>query len=206
MSKQIEDRKVVLRHLTLRDYNDLKVAMEQAYTGSRMSYWTEESISQLLDIFPEGQLCIEMNGTVVAGALSLIIDYDKYGDEHTYKDVTGDYSFLTHDNNGDVLYGIDVFVHPDYRGLRLARRLYDARKELCENLNLRAIIAGGRIPGYGKYSQELSPKEYIEKVRVNELYDPILSFQLVNSFHVRRILNNYLEGDVQSKEYATLIE
>ncbi len=206
MSKQLEDRKVVLRHLTMRDYNDLKVAMEEAYTGSRMSYWTEESIGQLLEIFPEGQLCVEMNGTVVAGALSLIIDYNKFGDEHTYKDVTGDYSFSTHDKDGDVLYGIDVFVHPEYRGLRLARRLYDARKELCENLNLRAIIAGGRIPGYGKYAQELSPKEYIEKVRVNELYDPILSFQLVNSFHVRRILNNYLEGDVQSQEYATLIE
>jgi hypothetical protein len=43
MGKQLEDRKVVLRHLTLRDYNDLKVAMEQAYIGSRMSYWTEES-------------------------------------------------------------------------------------------------------------------------------------------------------------------
>ena len=206
MSGQLEDRKVVLRHLTLRDYNDLKVAMEQAYIGSRMSYWTEESIAQLLEIFPEGQLCVEMNGTVVAGALSLILDYDKYGDEHTYKEVTGDYSFSTHDSDGDVLYGIDVFVHPEYRGLRLARRLYDARKELCENLNLRAIIAGGRIPGFGKYVQELSPKEYIEKVRVNELYDPILSFQLVNSFHVRKILNDYLEGDVQSKEYATLIE
>lgn len=195
-----------MRHLTLEDYKDLKEAMIQAYSGSRMSYWTEESIGQLLDVFPDGQLCVEMNGKVVAGALSLIIDYDRFGDEHTYKDITGDYTFATHTESGDVLYGIDVFVHPEYRGLRLARRLYDARKELCENLNLRAIIAGGRIPGYGKYSKEMTPRTYIEKVRLNELYDPILTFQLANSFHVRRILNNYLEGDVQSKEFATLIE
>ena len=52
----------------------------------------------------------------------------------------------------------------------------------------------------------MTPGEYIEKVRVNELYDPILSFQLGNTFHVRRVLNNYLEGDIQSQEYATLIE
>ena len=53
-----------------------------------------------------------MSGTVVAGALSLILDYDKYGDKHKYKDVTGDYIFSTQDSDGDVLYGIDVFVYP----------------------------------------------------------------------------------------------
>lgn len=197
---------VSLRHLTIEDYKDLKEAMIQAYTGSRMSYWSEESIEQLLAVFPKGQLCVEMNGKVVAGALSLIVDYHQFGDDHTYKEITGNYEFSTHDPNGDVLYGIDVFVHPDFRGLRLARRLYDARKELCENLNLRAIIAGGRIPGYGKFASTSTPKEYIEKVRVNEVYDPILSFQLANNFHVKKILNNYLEGDIQSREFATLIE
>jgi GNAT superfamily N-acetyltransferase len=32
------------------------------------------------------------------------------------------------------------FVHPDYHGLRIGRRLYDARKELCEKMNLKAIV------------------------------------------------------------------
>jgi ribosomal protein S18 acetylase RimI-like enzyme len=206
MSKQKEEMKVVLRHLTLADYTDLKEAMIEAYSGSRMSHWHEENIARLLETFPEGQVCIEVNKKVVAVALSLIIDYDKFGDKHTYVEITGHYQFNTHDAQGDVLYGIEVFVHPDYRGMRLARRLYDARKELCESLNLKAIIAGGRIPGYAKFSDELTPLEYIEKVRLNEVYDPILSFQLANNFHVRRILNNYLEGDYQSKQYATLIE
>ncbi|MDP4663173.1 MAG: bifunctional GNAT family N-acetyltransferase/carbon-nitrogen hydrolase family protein [Salibacteraceae bacterium] len=206
MQENTDEKKVVLRHLTLKDYKDLKEAMIEAYTGSRMSYWSEESIQSILQVFPEGQLCVEVNGKVVAGALSLIINYDKFGDNHTYKQITGDYSFSTHDADGDVLYGIEVFVHPEFRGLRLARRLYDARKELCENLNLSAIVAGGRISGFGKHSQELTPRQYIEKVQRNELYDPILSFQLANGFQVKRILSNYLEGDVQSNEYATLIE
>ena len=37
------------------------------------------------------------------------------------------------------------------RGRRLARRLYDARKELCERLNLRSIAFGARIAGYHTY-------------------------------------------------------
>ena len=49
-----------------------------------------------------------------------------------------------------------------YRRLRLARRMYDYRKELCESLNLKAIMFGGRIPKYHKYADTMRPKEYID--------------------------------------------
>src|SRR5690606_33510603 len=103
------------------------------------------------------------------------------------------------------LYGMDIFVHPDYQDMRLGRRLYDARKELCRNLNLRAIVAGGRIPGYQKYAAEMSPQAYIELVKRGELYDPILSFQLNNDFHVRRVIRGDWPQDQESRAYATLL-
>ncbi|RYZ48654.1 MAG: carbon-nitrogen hydrolase, partial [Sphingobacteriales bacterium] len=103
------------------------------------------------------------------------------------------------------LYGVEVFVHPGYRGLRLGRRLYDARKELCEQLNLEAIVFGGRMPNYHEYADEFGPKEYIQKVKLKEIHDPVLSFQLSNDFHVKKVLKNYLPGDQQSQEYATLL-
>lgn len=197
---------IELRGLNMEDYLDLKESMIQAYSGIGGMHWDEGHIKRLLGIFPEGQLCILVNGTVVASALSLIVNYKKYGDTHTYKQITGDFTFSTHDKNGDVLYGIEMFVHPDYRNLRLGRRLYAARKELCENLNLRAIMAGGRIPNYEKYAKDLSPKAYIEKVKHREVYDPTLTFQLSNDFHVKKVLKGYLSGDTQSLEYATLLE
>ncbi|HZJ74359.1 MAG TPA: bifunctional GNAT family N-acetyltransferase/carbon-nitrogen hydrolase family protein [Perlabentimonas sp.] len=197
---------VSLRNLELNDYLDLKEAMNEVYPGSSNMHWEKDEIATLLKLFPEGQLCVEMNNTVVACALSVIVDYKKLGDKHTYGQVTGDSSFSNHNPNGDVLYGIEVFVHPDYRGLRLARRLYDARKELCESLNLRAIVAGGRMPLYKKYANELSPREYINKVEKKEIYDPVLTFQMSNGFHVKKILKNYLSADAQSLEYATLLQ
>lgn len=159
-----------------------------------------------MDTFPEGQLVVIVDGKVVGSALSLIIPSEVAQKNHTYEQITGNYTFNTHDSTGDILYGIDVFIHPKYRGLRLGRRLYDARKELCEQLNLAGIIFAGRIPNYSEYSKTLNPKEYIEKVRMKEIYDPVLSFQLSNDFHVKKIMKNYLEGDTSSHEYAVLLE
>jgi predicted amidohydrolase len=104
------------------------------------------------------------------------------------------------------MYGIDVFISPKFRGMRLGRRLYDYRKELCEKLNLERILFGGRMPNYYKHSDTTTPVEYIRKVRAKEIEDPVLNFQLSNDFHVLRILTNYLPGDNDSKSFATLLE
>ncbi len=198
--------KIHMRVLRTEDYEDLLEIMTMVYSNIGDATWSYDQIKNLLEIFPEGQICIEDKGKMVACALSLIVDYSKYGDNHTYEQITGNYKFSTHDENGDVLYGIDVFVHPDYQGLRLGRRLYDARKELCENLNLKGIVLGGRIPGYNTNSQNLTPRAYIDLVKQKEIYDPILTFQLSNDFHVVKVLINYLPDDTESRAYAVLLE
>jgi len=89
--------------------------------------------------------------------------------------------------------------------MRVGRRLYEARKELCQSLNLKSIIAGGRIPNYKEHSQQLTPQQYIEQVKRKEIYDPILTFQLSNEFQVKRVLKGYLPDDKESLGYATLL-
>lgn len=197
---------VEIRNLTLGDYENLKSSMIEAYKTWPGSYWREEDIEKLLEIFPEGQVAVTVNDKLVGCALSLIVNYSHFGDDHTYKEITGNYTFETHNKKGDILYGIDVFIKPEYRGLRLARRLYDARKELCENLNLKAIIFGGRIPNFHKHADSITPKEYIQKVKLKEIYDQVLSFQLANDFHVKKVLKGYLPEDEESKEYAVLMQ
>ena len=198
---------IELQYLTLDDYQELKGAMQEAYKSMPNLYWREHQIKTLIDKFPEGQVVIKINNQIAGCALSIIVDYDSIDDIHTYEDITGNYTFNTHDaDKGDALYGIDVFIKPEFRGLRLGRRLYDYRKELCEKLNLRGIAFGGRIPNFHKYSKEMSPKEYIDKVRRKEIHDPVLNFQISNDFHPVRILKGYLEGDNASGEYAVLLE
>ncbi len=205
VGKSLQKDKIEVRNLTLDDYHELKESMKHAYASLGGQYWREESLARLIKVFPEGQIVIVINDKVVGCALGIIVNYNKYGDNHTYKQITGQYTFDTHDPSGDVLYGIEVFIHPESRGLRLARRLYDARKVLCEKLNLRAIVAGGRIPKFGMYSDKHTPKEYIQKVKLREIYDPTLSFQLANDFQIKRVIKGYLPEDHESMGYATLL-
>lgn len=197
---------IEIQKLHVNQYKELIVMMRVAYKNWQGNLWSESSIENLISKFPEGQFVLLADDIIVGCALSIIVKYDEFGDDHSYKQITGNYSFSTHTAKGDVLYGIEVFIHPDFRGLRLGRRLYDARKELCEKLNLKAVVFGGRIPNYHKYADELKPREYLNKVKLREIYDPVLTFQLSNDFHVKKILKNYMPDDSQSQEYATLLQ
>lgn len=204
---KIEDiDNIELKYLDIIDYQELKEAMILAYKSMPESYWKEHHIQSLIDKFKEGQVVIKINGILAGCALSIIVEYDEISEKHTYSDITQNFTFDSHDDGGDVLYGIDIFIKPEFRGLRLGRRLYDYRKELCEKLNLRGIAFGGRIPNYHKYSATLTPKQYIEKVKRKEINDPVLNFQISNDFHPAKILKGYLDGDAASNEFAVLLE
>jgi len=202
----IDSAKIELRNLQVKDYEELKISMVKSYQAMPDEYWSKGEIKTLVNKFPEGQLCIVIDNRIAGCALSIIVDYNKFDDTHNYEEIIGGENFSTHTKSGNILYGIDVFIHPEFRGMRLGRRLYEARKELCEHLNLKAIIFGGRIPNYSKYAEELTPKKYIDKVKLQEIHDPVLSFQLNNDFHVKKVIKGYLPGDHESKEFATLME
>lgn len=200
-----EINKVEVRQLRLSDYDELAQSFKRVYADKDV-FWTYDQIKTLTQIFPEGQIVTVVDSKIVGCALSIIVDYNLVKGDHTYAQVTGNETFNTHNPHGNILYGIEVFIHPDYRGLRLARRMYDYRKDLCETLNLKAIMFGGRIPNYYKYADKMRPREYINKVRTREIYDPVLTFQLSNDFHVRKVITNYLPNDEESKHYATLLQ
>ena len=52
----------------------------------------------------------------------------------------------------------------------------------------------------------MTPRQYVEQVMLHQIYDPVLSFQLLNEFSLMRINPNYLPDDKASSTYATLME
>ena len=54
-------------------------------------------------------------------------------------------------------------------------------------------MAGGVIPGYKDHIGNMTADEYVDRVRVGELYDPTLSFQLENGFEAVGAIPDYMD-------------
>lgn len=195
---------VRVRQLTLEDFDSLVAMQLRCFPG--MPTWQREQLASQLARFPEGQLCIECDGEIVASCNSLILAYDPRLEWHNWKAVSDGGFIRNHNPQGDTLYGIEIMVDPEFRGMKLSRRLYDARKELCRQKNLARIIIAGRIPGYGAHADDMSVREYVENVINKAYFDPVLTAQVANGFTVRSLIPNYLPSDTESRGYATFLE
>ena len=165
-----------------------------------------DQFESLLKIFPRGQFVAELDGQLVGIAISLVILWDDYSLHHTWNSITNHGNFDTHDTeHGHTLYGAEVCVSPDMVGRGIGHALYEARRKLCRQMNLKRIIAGGRLPGYSKKATEMTPQEYAKRVIWGEFYDPVLRFQLDEGFDYCGILHGYIPTDTESVGNAALI-
>lgn len=208
MSKKLDlskfEKRLYIRNIQENDIDEILALQEQCFPN--MKPWKREHLESHINLFPEGQICVIFEEKIIGTCSSLIVNFDEYDDKHTWDDITDGGYITNHNPEGYNLYGIEVMVHPDFRGMKIGGRLYEARKDLARRLNLKSIIIGGRIPNYHKYADEMKPREYVEAVADHKIFDPVLTFQIMNGFTLMRINPNYLPDDKASKKYATLME
>ena len=198
------EKNIGVRPLKDADYDNVVSLQLKCFPG--MKPWSKEQFQSQITIFPDGQIGVEYEGRLIGSSSSLILDFTLYSDWHSWRDIADSGFIRNHTPEGNTLYGIEIMVDPEYRGLKIARRLYDARKQLARKHNLMRIILGGRIPGYAQHADLMSAREYVEKVSNKILFDPVLTTQLSNGFVLKRLIPNYLTSDIDSKGYATFLE
>src|SRR5262249_8067033 len=142
------EKNLVVRALKAEDWENVVALQRKCFPS--MEPWSKEQFDSQIHIFPEGQIGVEYQGNLVASSSSLILDFELFKDWHSHEEISDNGFIRNHNANGTTLYGIEIMVDPAYRGLKLARRLYNARKQLTREKNLMRIVVGGRIPGYAK--------------------------------------------------------
>lgn len=167
---------------------------------------TESQVRSHLLVFPRGQRIAEVGGRAVGGISTFIVPRTTDPMRlHTWLGITDDGTFRSHDDGGDTLYLADVFVDPLAWGRGVGTALYAALREICEDLGLRRIVAGGRLFAYHEHAHAMTPGAYVERVIANQIHDRVLRSQLKAGFVVRGILPEYL-ADPRSRNFATLLE
>jgi ribosomal protein S18 acetylase RimI-like enzyme len=199
---------VVLRSATLEDVPRLVVMNHAAYPElvEENVVWNEAQLRSHIVRFPEGQLVAEVNGIPMGAISTFIVSRLRNPLEtHTWLDITEEGTFAAHDPGGDTLYLADIYVDPAAWGQGVGQALYAALRSLCVALELRRIVAGGRLWGYHEHAARMTPEEYVARVLRGELRDRVLGSQIKAGFAVRGVLAGYLR-DPRSRDCATLLE
>ncbi|TVR11931.1 MAG: GNAT family N-acetyltransferase [Planctomycetota bacterium] len=200
----IRNRTLVVRCLRANDYAQVVAIQKACFPG--VTPWSKKQFSSQLKRFSEGQIGIEIDGTLVATSSSLIINRADISPRHSFDDACANSTLSNHNPDGDTLYGIDIAVLPKHRGKRLARRIYDARKDLITEHNLRSMLIAGRMPNYHKHASKLKPETYLSRVIERDIRDPVILAQCANGFVPLHVIRNYLPSDGESCGHAVLME
>ncbi|MFT6077235.1 MAG: putative amidohydrolase/GNAT superfamily N-acetyltransferase [Myxococcota bacterium] len=202
----IHKAKVDIRKANRKDISQITKLGLKVYKGNSDMGFSSEMLNGQLSNFSEGQFVVEFDGKIIGYCATFITKEEIAFKDHNYEEITGGGFASTHDKNGDYLYGMEVVVDEDYRRLRVGQRLYNARKTLCKELNLKGIVIAGRMPHFLRKKKKVkSPEDYVQQVMEKKIKDPIINFQLRNGFKFIKVLKDYLYGDTESENNAAFM-
>ena len=167
--------------------------------------WTPKQLESQLHAFPEGQLVAVSEDHVVGASSSLVVRWDEYAVHHTWREITGDGSFITHDAGGRTLYTAEVVADAGRHGFGVTRALLQAERRLARRMNLRRIIATARLAGFATLGESVSPELYAMRVIWGDLDDPAMRFKLAQGFQYCGILHGHRPEDEESGGHAALL-
>lgn len=198
---------IIIRNYTKDDFNDLIDIQAECFPPPFPSelWWNKAQLTNHVTLFPEGALCVEIDGKVVSSLTGLCVRFDPAHPEHTWAEATDNGYIKNHDSNGNALYIVDISVHPKFRSLGLGKVMMQSMYHVVIEKRLERLLGGGRMPGYHKHANTLSAEQYVTKVVSGELYDPVISFLLRCGRTPIAIVKDYLE-DEESLNYGVLME
>jgi len=201
---QKKSARLVIRNAEARDIDDIIALQLRAFP--KLEPDEPGMIKGRLERFPEGQFVVELDGKLAGWASTFILDEALAFADHSLDSITGHGYGTLHNPDGDWLYGAEVCVDPEVRRIRLGQRLYDARRGLVEDLNLKGIVFGARIPSLRRKMKEFgTPEAYFEAIKEKKARDPVYSFQTRAGFEPVRLLKKYYPEDKDSLGHAILM-
>jgi len=148
------------------------------------------------EVFPEGQFVLVAEDKLIGSTTTMRTTFNFEEPHHRFRDTFGGGWLTHHQPNGDWLYGLDMSIHPDWRGRGGARLLYRARHRLVRQLGLRGQLTVGMPGGYGALRDQLSGEDYYQQWLAGLRTDPTLTPQQKIGFRPLALIPDYLDDPV----------
>lgn len=198
---------MVIRNYEEKDFDELIDIQAECFPPPFPSelWWNKQQLHNHVTLFPEGALCIEIDGKIASSLTGLCVDFDSNHLSHTWEEITDGGYMTNHNPNGNTLYIVDISVRPTYRSLGLGKIMMQSMYHVVIQKGLDRLLGGGRMPGYHNYSNRFTAEEYIKEVIAGKVNDPVISFLLRCGRMPVAIVENYLE-DEESLNHGVLME
>jgi GNAT superfamily N-acetyltransferase len=170
--------------------------------------WNLSQLTRHLEVFPEGQFVALDGDKVVASASATLISEENWQAHRSWEETVGGPYLTTFDPEGSTLYGLDISVHPEYRGRGLGRLLYSSRFDLVDRLGLTRYGTACRLPDFRTYAGAnpgATVEEYAENVLKGRVSDRTLTPLLRYGLAFLGVIHQYME-DFESDNAAALLE
>lgn len=166
--------------------------LEICFPDAIEDQYTAEDLIDLTNHFPMGTVVALDGKRVVGMGTGIFTDLDLNNLPPNEDDLIFTNERKTmHNPDGAYYFGGDLAVHPDYRGRGIARQLYNWRKQQVIDNHKKGFAAVAVLPGFADYRSTLTIHDYVAKVVAQELFDPTLSVQLRNGFHVVKLIQHF---------------
>ncbi|MEW9668571.1 GNAT family N-acetyltransferase [Ammoniphilus sp. 3BR4] len=204
-----QDRSVpaVIRNYEEKDFAGLIRIQQESFPPPFPSelWWNTEQLRNHVTLFPQGALCMEVDGEIAGSMTGLLVDFDPDYPDHAWEEITDNGYIRNHRPDGDTLYVVDISVRPSFRKLGLGKWLMFSMYDVVIHNGLERLLGGGRMPGYYKKAGEMTAEQYLDAVVKGDLKDPVITFLLRCGRTPVKVVTNYLE-DEESCNFGTLME
>ena len=167
--------------------------------------WQREHLQAHVDKFPLGQFVAIDQGKIVGSCSTTIISQERYDRHLSWEDTVGGFYLDTFNEDGEVMYGLDISVHPDYRNQGMGRGFYEQRFFYLSILgNLKMYATTCRLPDF-RASGYRNVRQYCEDVKFGQRADRTLTPLLRYGLFLADVLENHMD-DPESGNAAALLE
>jgi len=170
--------------------------------------WQRAHLETHVNRFPCGQFVCLDGERVVGSASSTLVSEEVWLGHLSWEATVGGPFLETYDSEGTTLYGLDISVHPEYRGRGIGRMLYEERFRLVREGVGERYGTACRLPGYRDYATSrpgTSVEEYAEYVVKGLIQDRTLTPLLRYGLTYLGVIDDYME-DFESHNTAALLE